>query len=218
MKLESIDALFELELQDLHSAEQQLVKALPKMAEKASSDELRQAFETHLEQTQEHLERLEKILGELNLRAGGHKCKAMEGLVEEGKEIMEEDAEPAMMDLALIGAAQKVEHYEIAGYGTARTFGPGERQTLTVLARVPSDVRLGSLTYGLAVRELLSRETIGNLVRAVSISTRACGARRRSRRQTSTPSRSGRPRSSTTASMPSALASACWPELTRVTW
>jgi ferritin-like metal-binding protein YciE len=122
MKLESIDALFELELQDLHSAEQQLVKALPKMAEKASSDELRQAFETHLEQTQEHLERLEKILGELNFRAGGHKCKAMEGLIAEAQDLIKADGLDSVRDAAMIGAAQRVEHYEIAGYGTARTY------------------------------------------------------------------------------------------------
>lgn len=109
------------ELKDLYSAENQLLKALPKMAKAASSDELREAFETHLEETQTHVARLEKIGKRLGETMKGKKCKAMEGLVEEGKEIMEEDAEPALLDLALIGAAQKVEHYEIAGYGTART-------------------------------------------------------------------------------------------------
>jgi ferritin-like metal-binding protein YciE len=122
MKLESIDSLFELELQDLHSAESQLVKALPKMAETASSSELRQAFETHLEQTQEHLERLEKILGDLNLRSGKHKCKAMEGLIAEAQELIKADGIDSVRDAAMIGAAQRVEHYEIAGYGTARTY------------------------------------------------------------------------------------------------
>jgi ferritin-like metal-binding protein YciE len=109
------------ELKDLYSAEKQLLKALPKMAKAASTDELRSAFETHREQTEEHVARLEKIGTQLDTTMGGKKCKAMEGLVEEGKEIMEEDAEPVLLDLALIGAAQKVEHYEIAGYGTART-------------------------------------------------------------------------------------------------
>jgi ferritin-like metal-binding protein YciE len=122
MKLESIDALLEHELQDLHSAESQLVKALPKMAEKASSDELRQAFETHLEQTQEQLQRLDKILGDLNLKAGSHKCKAMEGLIAEAQEVLKADALDSVRDAAMIGAAQRVEHYEIAGYGTARTY------------------------------------------------------------------------------------------------
>ena len=122
MKLESIDALLEHELQDLHSAEQQLVKALPKMVQTASSEELRQAFETHLEQTQEHLERLDKILGDLNMSAGRHKCKAMEGLIAEAQEVLQADGLDSVRDAAMIGAAQRVEHYEIAGYGTARTY------------------------------------------------------------------------------------------------
>lgn len=109
------------ELKDLHSAESQLLKALPKMAKAATSEELREAFETHLGQTEEHVARLDRIGQQLGESLKGKKCKAMEGLIAEGKEIMEEDAEPVLMDLALIGAAQKVEHYEIAGYGNART-------------------------------------------------------------------------------------------------
>jgi ferritin-like metal-binding protein YciE len=122
MKLDSFDDLFLHELQDLYSAEKQLVSALPKMAKKAASEELKRAFESHLEQTQGHLNRLEKIFQDLELSPGRHKCKAMEGLIEEGAELLKEDAEPALRDAALIGAAQRVEHYEIAGYGTARTF------------------------------------------------------------------------------------------------
>jgi ferritin-like metal-binding protein YciE len=122
MKLESIDALFLHELQDLHSAEQQLMTALPKMADSASSQELRQAFETHLEQTHEHLERLEKILGDLNLNAGRFKCKAMEGLLAEAQDVLRAEGLESVRDAAMIGAAQRVEHYEIAGYGTARTY------------------------------------------------------------------------------------------------
>src|SRR4051812_14555584 len=109
------------ELKDLFSAENQLTKALPKMAKAATSDELRSAFETHLEETETHVARLEKIGKQLGESLKGKKCKAMEGLIEEGKEKMEEDAEDSLLDLGLIGAAQKVEHYEIAGYGTART-------------------------------------------------------------------------------------------------
>ena len=109
------------ELKDLYSAENQLLKALPKMAEAASSDELREAFETHLEQTRGHVARLEKIGAQLGESMTGKTCKAMAGLVAEGEEIIDEDAVPAMHDLALIGAAQKAEHYEIAGYGTTRT-------------------------------------------------------------------------------------------------
>jgi ferritin-like metal-binding protein YciE len=122
MKLESIEELFAHELEDLRSAEQQLVKALPKMAEKASSGDLRQAFETHLEQTQEHLERLQKIVADLQLDQGRHKCKAMEGLIAEAQEILDAEAMDSVRDAAMIGAAQRVEHYEIAGYGTARTY------------------------------------------------------------------------------------------------
>ena len=109
------------ELKDLYSAENQILKALPKMAKAATSEKLREAFETHLEETTTQVERLETIGEKLAESMKGKNCKAMEGLVEEGEEIMEEDATPAMLDLALIGAAQKVEHYEMAGYGTART-------------------------------------------------------------------------------------------------
>ena len=109
------------ELKDLYSAESQLLKALPRMAKAANSEELKSAFEAHLKETKVHAERLDAIMEELGESPRGKKCKAMEGLVEEGKEMMEEDGEPAVLDLGLIGAAQKVEHYEIAGYGCART-------------------------------------------------------------------------------------------------
>ena len=122
MKLDSMADLFLHELRDLHSAEKQLVAALPKMAKKASSPELKDAFETHLEQTKEHVERLETIFKDLELPVGRQKCKAMEGLIEEAAELLEEDAEDSIRDAAMIGAAQRVEHYEIAGYGTTRTF------------------------------------------------------------------------------------------------
>jgi ferritin-like metal-binding protein YciE len=128
------DLLIE-ELKDLYSAENQLLKALPKMAKAANSEELRRAFETHLEQTEGHVKRLEKIAKRLDETPKGKKCKAMEGLVAEGKEVMAEDGEPALLDLALIGAAQKVEHYEIAGYGTARTLAEliGEDEVAKIL-------------------------------------------------------------------------------------
>jgi len=115
--------LFELELKDLYSAEKQLTKALPKMAKASTNAELRQAFESHLEETEGHIKRLEQIFNQLDISYSRvEKCKAMEGLIEEGKEIMEEDLEPQVLDAALICAAQKVEHYEMAGYGCARTF------------------------------------------------------------------------------------------------
>jgi ferritin-like metal-binding protein YciE len=121
MKLKTLEDLFLHELKDLFSAENQLVKALPKMAKAATNEELKAGFEEHLEQTRGHVERLEEIAEMLGKKLGGHKCKAMEGLVEEGAELISEDAEDAIRDAGLIGAAQRVEHYEMAGYGTART-------------------------------------------------------------------------------------------------
>jgi ferritin-like metal-binding protein YciE len=109
------------ELKDLYSAENQLVKAMPRMAKAASSPELRRAIERHLEETKRQAERLEQIGQALDIRLTGKKCKGMEGLIEEGKEIIAEDLEAPALDAGIIGAAQKIEHYEIAGYGTART-------------------------------------------------------------------------------------------------
>jgi ferritin-like metal-binding protein YciE len=125
------------ELKDLYSAETQLIRALPKMAKAATASELQEAFETHLEETKEHARRLEEIMANLDESPRGKKCVAMEGLIEEGKEVLEEDADPSILDLALIGAAQKVEHYEIAGYGTARTLAElaGETKTAKVLQK-----------------------------------------------------------------------------------
>ena len=122
MEMESLQDLLVNELKDLYNAENQLIKALPKMAKAASNPDLQQAFTTHLEETKEHAERLEKIFETLDESPKGEKCKAMEGLIEEGKEMMEEDAEPEVLDAALISAAQKVEHYEIASYGCVRTY------------------------------------------------------------------------------------------------
>jgi len=117
------------ELKDLYNAENQLVKALPKLARAAASDELRQGFEEHLEQTKGHVERLEKIFQMLDESPKGKKCKGMEGLIVEGSEVMEEDYEGSLLDAALIGTAQRVEHYEIAGYGTARSFAESLGET-----------------------------------------------------------------------------------------
>ena len=122
MKLDNLKKLYVEELRDLYNAENQLVKALPKMAKAASSDELKQAFEDHLEQTEGHVERLEEIFKGLDESPKGKTCKAMKGLVEEGSEILEEEGEDSVLDAGIIAAAQKVEHYEIASYGTVRTF------------------------------------------------------------------------------------------------
>ena len=122
MKLESLRELLVDELKDLYSAENQLVKALPKMAKAAASPELKAAFEEHLEETKGQVERLVTIFEQLEGSPKGKKCKAMEGLVEEGSEFIDADGEDSVKDAALICAAQKVEHYEIASYGCARTF------------------------------------------------------------------------------------------------
>jgi ferritin-like metal-binding protein YciE len=122
MDMESLQDLFVHELKDLYSAENQILKALPKMIKKATAKELKQGFEEHLQQTKVHVERLEKIFGKLAKSPKGKKCKGMEGVIGDGKELMEEDAEPEVMDAGLIGAAQHVEHYEIAGYGCVRTY------------------------------------------------------------------------------------------------
>ncbi len=122
MKLDSLRTLWIEELRDLYSAETQLVKALPKMAKKATNPELKEAFESHLEETRNHVERLEEIFSRLGKKPTGKTCKAMKGLIEEGSEMMQEDGPESVLDAGIISAAQKVEHYEISGYGTARTF------------------------------------------------------------------------------------------------
>ncbi len=122
MKLESLRDLYIEELKDLYSAESQLLKALPKMAKAATSAELQKAFEDHLAETEGQVERLETIFKELEEKPTGKTCQAMKGLVEEGKEVIEEDAEDDVRDAALIAAAQRVEHYEMAGYGCVRTY------------------------------------------------------------------------------------------------
>jgi ferritin-like metal-binding protein YciE len=137
MEMSDLRDLYIDELRDLYNAEKQLVRALPKMAKSASDDQLRQAFETHLEETKGHVERLEQIFDKLGKKPGGKTCKAMQGLVEEGKEKMEEDAEPEVLDAGLISAAQRVEHYEIAGYGTVRTYAKllGDEQAARLLQK-----------------------------------------------------------------------------------
>jgi len=122
MEIDSLRKLFVEELKDLHSAERQIIQALPRMAKKASNTQLRSAFELHLEETRGQLERLDQIFEKLGKKGLGKKCKGMEGLLEEAKEMMAEDMDPEVMDAALISAAQRVEHYEIAGYGTVRAY------------------------------------------------------------------------------------------------
>lgn len=122
MKLDTLQKLYTDELRDLYNAENQLLKALPKMAKAASSEDLKDAFDKHLEQTKGHVKRLEQVFEALGEKPKGKTCRAMKGLIEEGSEILKEDGEDSVIDAGIIVAAQKVEHYEIAGYGSVRTF------------------------------------------------------------------------------------------------
>ncbi len=158
MAVESLNDLFVEQLRDLYDAENQLIKALPKMAEGASSDELRQGFEEHLEQTKGHAQRIEQIFEQLGEKAKGKKCKGMEGLIKEGSETLSEDMDEDVKDAAIIAAAQRVEHYEIAGYGTARTFANllGEEEAASLLEQTleeekETDAKLTQLAEGINV-------------------------------------------------------------------
>ena len=135
MKLDSLRKLWIEEMRDLYNAENQLVKALPKMAKAAATPDLKKAFEGHLKETRTHVQRLEKIFKKLGQKPGGKTCKAMKGLVEEGSEMMKEDGLDSVIDAGLIGAAQRVEHYEMAGYGVVRTFAGvlGETEAQNIL-------------------------------------------------------------------------------------
>lgn len=120
--MKNLKDLFEHQLKDLYSAENQLIAALPKMKEKANDDKLRKAFENHLEETKGHKKRIEEICDELGIQPTGEECKAMKGLVKEAEEFLKEDAEKDVRDAGLIAEAQRVEHYEISGYGTAARY------------------------------------------------------------------------------------------------
>ncbi len=121
-KMQTLEDVYLDLLKDLYSAEKQLVRALPKMVKSANAPDLQEAFREHLQQTEGHVARLEQIFSEMESSPRGKKCVGMEGIIQEGSELMKEDAEPEVMDAGLVAAAQKVEHYEMAGYGTARTW------------------------------------------------------------------------------------------------
>ncbi|HEY8259345.1 MAG TPA: ferritin-like domain-containing protein [Gemmatimonadales bacterium] len=155
MSLDSLQALFENELKDVYNAEKQLVTALPRIAKATTSPQLRDAITSHLRETEGHVTRLEQIFKSLDLPARGKKCKGMEGLIEEGKEILEEDGEGDVIDAALISAAQRVEHYEIAAYGCLITYaemlGHGDAGRLlkqTLKEEEAADEKLTQLAEG----------------------------------------------------------------------
>jgi ferritin-like metal-binding protein YciE len=121
-KLKNLDDLFVDTLKDLYDAENQIVKALPKMIEQAKSNELKQGFKDHLEVTKHQIERIDQIFKQMGMPVKGKHCAGMDGLIKEGEEVLKEEMDPQVKDAALIAAAQKIEHYEISGYGTARTY------------------------------------------------------------------------------------------------
>jgi ferritin-like metal-binding protein YciE len=156
MENNTLRELYVEELRDIYDAEKQLIKALPKMAEAATSEELRSGFEEHLEQTKGHAQRLEQIFNELGEKATGKKCKGMQGLVSEGSEVIDEDFEGDVKDAGLISAAQRVEHYEIAAYGTVRTYATilGEKNAASLLEKTlteekETDQKLTELAEGI---------------------------------------------------------------------
>lgn len=155
-KITTLRDVYIEQLKDLYSAETQLIKALPKMAKAAASEDLASGFEEHLEQTKGHAVRLEQIFEELDEKPTGKKCKAMAGLIEEGAEAIEENASPAAKDALLIAAAQRVEHYEIAGYGTVKTYANllGEEEAAKLLEQTleeesETDEKLTELAEGI---------------------------------------------------------------------
>jgi ferritin-like metal-binding protein YciE len=135
LKLNSLRDLLLEELRDLYNAEQQLIEALPKMADAAKTPELKSAFRHHLEQTKQHASRIEHVFAAMNEKASGETCEAMKGLIKEGELIIKAEGDPDVRDAGLIGAAQRVEHYEMAGYGTARTLARrlGDHEVASVL-------------------------------------------------------------------------------------
>lgn len=166
MQKNSLRQVYIDELKDLYSAETQLVKALPKMAKASVHDELRQGFEEHLRQTSQHVSRLEQIFEDLGESPSGKKCMGMEGLVKEAAQVLKEDYEEDVMDPAIIGAAQRVEHYEIAAYGTARAFAEllGEDEHVSLLQQTldeekETDNRLTQLAGAINEEASLSEES-----------------------------------------------------------
>jgi ferritin-like metal-binding protein YciE len=137
MQMNDLQDLFVENLKDLYSAEKQILRALPKVAKSVESEELRSALEEHVQQTEEQVERLEHIFKRLGASTRGKKCKGMEGLIEENKELLDEDAAPEVLDAGLIVGQQKIEHYEIAGYGSAVTFAKllGDEESARLLAK-----------------------------------------------------------------------------------
>lgn len=156
-KMKNLQDLFEHELIDLYSAEKQLTEALPKMAEAATNKDLKNGFKEHLKETEHQLERVKGILDDLGVKPGNKKCKGMEGLIKEGEDIMKEDAPSKVKDAALISAAQRVEHYEMAGYGTASEFARmlgHDEHAKTLETILAEETKADQKLNGLALKEI----------------------------------------------------------------
>jgi len=168
MPKDSLRELYIDELKDLYSAETQMVKALPKLAKASSNPQLRHAFEEHLRQTSDQVTRLEQIFEMLDEKPTGKKCLVMEGLVKEGSETIGEDYEAAVKDAALIGAAQRVEHYEIAGYGTVRTFAEllGENEHVSLLEETLAEEKAADVKLSELAGEINSQAVQGDSTEA----------------------------------------------------
>lgn len=154
-KVDTVDKLFMNELKDLYSAEKQITRALPKMAKAATTEELREAFQTHLEETRGHIERLDRVFEILGAKASAKTCQGMKGLIEEGAEMMEEAEEGEVRDAGLISAAQRVEHYEIAAYGTVRSIAQqmGQQEVADLLQQtLDEEGRTDKLLTKIAMR------------------------------------------------------------------
>jgi len=163
MAVQSLKELFLEDLKDLYNAENQILKALPKMVKNASSPELRRAFEQHLKQTETHVQRLERVFATLDEKAKGKTCKGMQGLIEEGKEITGDDVEEHVLDAALIAAAQKVEHYEMAAYGTLRTWAEtiGNQQAAKLLQQTLDEEEATDEKLTQLAEQLVNVEAVG---------------------------------------------------------
>lgn len=182
MRKDSLRQLYIDELKDLYSAETQMVKALPKLAKASSDGQLRRAFEEHLRQTSEQVTRLEQIFDMIDEKPTGKKCLGMEGLVKEGSETMQEGYTDAVKDAALIGAAQRVEHYEIAGYGTARAFAAllGEDEHVSLIEQTLEEEKQADQTLTTLAEQINSQavETDAEGTEPSKQSTRKTSSRR----------------------------------------
>jgi ferritin-like metal-binding protein YciE len=162
MKIKTMEDLFLAEIKDLYDAEKQLVKALPKMAEAATSEQLRGLFSEHLTQTRGHVERLETVFSRIGEKASGESCEAMEGLLEEGEEIIDDIDESPVRDAGLIAAGNRVEHYEIAGYGSARTFAQilGYKEAADLLEKTLEEEKLADQKLTRIAESMINQEAV----------------------------------------------------------